>query len=139
MPASRVVVVGDKYQPFEAMVLLWSLASGVLHFVQASAPTALDLVLPGWAVAGWYVLLGAGGLVGLVGIAWQGFVHGLLLERAALFAVAAPTAVYALCAIYVGGWRAIVAAGLVGAWSAAAVWRIWQINRTLKAIARGAG
>lgn len=138
MTRSTVLVVGEKYQPHSLAFSVFAVAAGILHFTLSQGPTVLDVLWPGWAVAGWYVMLGAGGVFGLLGVAWPSIVWGWLLERAGQVGVAAPTAVFSMMAFYAGGWNAVVGGGLIACWSAASVWRVWQINRSLKRITRDA-
>lgn len=119
------------------MIVIWSAAVGALHFFTAPSPTSIDRLYPAWMTATWYVLLGAGGLVGLAGVAWRSLIVTLYLERASMIAIGAGAGMYALAVFYVGGWRAIVGGGLIACWSAASVWRAGQITLDLRAIARG--
>jgi hypothetical protein len=87
-------------------------------------------------VTAWYLLNGAGGLAGLVGVLWRNIIVGLHLERAGMVACAAAVAMYALAAFYVAGWRAASAGGLIACWAAACVWRAGQITLDLRRVAR---
>lgn len=58
--------------------------------------------------------------------------RGLFLERAGLFSVAAPSAVYGALGLMNNGARSLGFCLLLTALAAASAWRIYQISRALK-------
>jgi hypothetical protein len=131
------VIIG-RHRPHEVMVVIWSAVSALLHFLTPPPPSALDIAYPAWVTQTSYVLLGVGGVVGMVGLLWRGILLSLVLERAGMIAISASTAIYAVAAFYVGGWRALVGGGLIACWSGACAWRAGQITLDLRKLSRGA-
>jgi hypothetical protein len=130
-------VFTGRHRPHEVMIIIWSLAVAVIHFATQPPPNSLDTAYPAWLVGAWYLLLGAGGFVGLAGLWLRSILISLYLERASMIAIAAGAAIYALAVFYVGGWRALVAGGLIACWSAASAWRAGQIILDLRRVTRG--
>lgn len=131
-------VFTGRRRPHEVMIIVWSAAAGILHFAADPPPNSIDLLYPAWMSATWYVLIGLGGLVGLAGLAVRGVLPALSLERASMCAIGAGAGIYALAVLYVGGWRALVAGGLIACWSAACAWRAVQITVDLRRVTRDA-
>jgi hypothetical protein len=132
-------VLAGRHHPHEVMTIVWAVAVGVLHFTTDPPPNSLDTVYPAWLTGAWYLLLGVGGLLGFVGLwLWRRLLISMYLERASMIATAAGAAIYTLAIVYVGGWRAFVAGGLIACWSAACLWRAGQITLDLRRSTRGA-
>jgi len=129
-------VFTGRSRPHEVMIIVWSVAVGVIHFTTDPPPNSLDAAYPTWMTGAWYLLLGAGGLAGGVGLLLRNIIVSLYLERASMIAIAAGAAIYALAAFYVGGWRAFLAGGLIACWSAACAWRAGQITLDLRRVSK---
>jgi predicted membrane channel-forming protein YqfA (hemolysin III family) len=120
------------------MIIIWSVTIAAVHFATDPPPNSLDATYPAWLVGAWYLLLGTGGVLGLTGLWLRSILVSLYLERASMIAIAAGAAIYGIAAFYVGGWRALVAGGLIGCWSAACAWRAIQITVDVHRLTRGA-
>lgn len=95
--------------------------------------------MPGWFRWSWYVLLLASGVVGVVSFLLRDLYVALTLERTAMFGQVAAFTVYALGIFALGGWRGLAAGGLCVSLAAASAWRMWQVNRDIKAVQRAVG
>jgi predicted membrane channel-forming protein YqfA (hemolysin III family) len=131
-------VFAGRHRPHEVMIIVWSVTIAAVHFVTDPPPNSLDATYPAWLVGAWYLLLGTGGVLGLTGLWLRSILVSLYLERASMIAIAAGAAIYGIAAFYVGGWRALVAGGLIGCWSAACAWRAIQISVDVHRLTRGA-
>jgi hypothetical protein len=127
----RDVLVPLERNPLELYLLALCVLSGVAGLAGFGARTPSQL--PPWADAGWYLLLVVGGGLGVVGICWRDAVEGLLVERAAMWPVAAGAGMYAAAIAATGQWLSAVA---LAGFGAAATARAWAITRMLRARSR---
>jgi hypothetical protein len=130
-PPPATVVVAGRLHPHEVLFCVVALLTGVIYLLGAEAPNSVSALLPGWTVRLWAFGLAAHGLFALLGIVMR----WLVVEQVAMLAGALVLVWYAagvgqLAATV--GWRAALSAGILVAWSAANVWRAWQIYRMLR-------
>ncbi len=124
-------------QPHQMLLCAWCVLAGIIFLGGvAPAPNSVAALLPTWVLWGWYLLLTAGGTVGLAGSWWprRAIYTGLQLERASMIFLAAGTAMYVIAMIATAGSRATGAAGFLAAWGGACVWRALQIHDDLKMV-----
>ena len=134
MPHRRPVYVPPGRHPFEVAPLAACAVSGTFMSISGLRPPSLLDGYPDTIVIAWLALIGAGGVVGLVGAYWRGSVDdGLLVELSGVAAVAGG------CLLYVTGLyatrpigSAFAAGGLLtglalgAAWRACQCWRDWR-------------
>lgn len=128
------MITATRRQPHQIFLCFWCVLAGILFLAGiAPAPGSIIRLLPTWVVWGWYLLLTAGGLIGVVGAFWprRRIYTGLQLERASMIFLAGGTCMYMIAMIAAAGVRATGAAGFLAAWAAACVWRALQIHSDL--------
>lgn len=130
------VVVSGRHRPHEVMFLAYSALLGLVFVAGAKAPGSMEQLMPGWFRWTWYLLLFASGVVGVVSFAVRDLYVALTLERTAMFGQVVAFAVYALGIFVLGGWRGLAAGGLCVSLAAASAWRLWQVNREIRAVQR---
>lgn len=126
-------------QPHQIFLCFWCVLAGVLFLAGiAPPPGSISRLLPVWVVWGWYLLLTAGGLAGVVGAFWprRRLYTGLQLERASMLFLSSGTCMYMIAMICAAGVRATGAAGFLAAWGAACIWRAAQIHGDLTVLTR---
>lgn len=137
---SDVVVVTGRRRPHEVMFLAASALVGVAYLAGAAPPpTAVEQLLnerAGWVQPLWYVLLAAGGVVGLVGCWLPDQITGMLLERVALAVGAAAIVMWVIAIWWAAGPPAFGGLAFFMLWAAANLWRIVQINTDLRRIGK---
>lgn len=125
----RPLVITSGRQPFEVMLLVACVLSGIAGLFGAGSRTIEAVVTPPWALM-FHGVLAAAATLTLAGI----FLHlplNLLIERAGLLIMSwllltYTAALYGLAARQVG-----VAGAVIGAFGVASVVRAWQISRDL--------
>jgi hypothetical protein len=134
----RRLVRTGRQQPFEVLMLAFSVAAGAAFAAGARPPGSLERSLPAAVLTAWYGALLASGLVGLAGCYWRwDVVTGLLLERAAMLTAAAAGLVYVTGLFTVGGWAATGAGLYVGAYLVASLVRARHITVDLRLLEGG--
>lgn len=126
-------------QPHQILLCAWCVVAGLVFLAGvAPAPGSVSALLPTWVLWVWYLLLTAGGTVGLVGSWWprRQLYTGLQLERASMIFLASGTVMYMIAMIGTAGARATGAAGFLAAWGGACVWRALQIHDDLITLAK---
>lgn len=139
--------------PFELFVLFLGMVSGAPLLFGAPAPgTTTELLGTGLARVWGWILVG-GCLVALIGVWWTWWawlgrlwrrVHpaerdGLLIEQVGLVAVAVGTLIYAIGVVLADipedddPLARVIPAALVGSLGLACAWRVWQIQRWVRA------
>lgn len=131
------IVVTGRHRPHQVMFLLFSVLVGAAFVGGLRPPGTLDRLVPAWVLWTWYALLLASGLIGLAAIVVADPYRVLVLERAAMAGQVAAPAIYGTALVASGQQTAVFAAGFCGAWSAASVWRGWQVHRGLRVLHRG--
>lgn len=131
------IVVTGRHRPHQVMLLTFSALVGVGFVAGLRPPGTLDRLVPGWVLWTWYALLLASGLVGLAALAIRDPYRVLVLERAAMAGQVAAPALYGIALAASAQSTAVFAAGFCAAWSAASMWRGWQVHRGLRALRRG--
>lgn len=136
--------------PFELWVLGFGLVVGTPLLFGAPTPGSTTEALGTVLVRVWAWLLVGGCLIALVGVWWTWWgwlgrwisrwrpttLAGVLIEGVGLVPVATGMVIFAVGVIDFGG--AALAAGLVGSWGLACLWRVRQIRRWVKANVRAA-
>jgi hypothetical protein len=122
----------NRVNPFEFLFLLAYFLYCVVALAAFNtvATTTLRSYGHGWSAALLFVsVLGTG--LALTGMLLRE-PRGLLLERAGLFSVAAPCAVYGVLGLTTNGARSLGFCLLLLALAVSSTWRIFQIARALK-------
>lgn len=130
---TRPIAVPGRLRPHEVLLLAWSLVFGAVGLWQAPAPATLAALVPHWEVLAWSAGLAVSGAVGLLGCFWRrGSAMAAQLEMGGLLIGAGSILLYCAAILLVGGWKGLFAAGLVGAWMLANLWRAGQLRRDVK-------
>ena len=108
-----------------------SFTAGLL--VGRDGSTPVEKLMPHGLVIAWYVLLFAGGLTSVIGVALRDLVSSLLIERAGLVALAPAASIYATALLLLSNY---VTGLTVAAFAVACMARIWQIWKEIRAITR---
>lgn len=122
--------------PFEVLLHVYCVLSGGSYLTGlAPRPQSIVATLPGWVLVGWYWLLLAGGLTGLLAAWMQGRIglveHGLQIECAALWFLAGGVFIYSFALFYINGMQAFGAGMFIGAYGVAVLWRLVKAWRLL--------
>lgn len=126
--------IGARRAVFEAFLMLAALLSGLGGFwAEEARSRSLVAVLPWWAQTLYYLVLGIGGLIGLVGIMAKDPEHGLQIERAGLIFLAGHTASFGFASIAYSGLAGIPGSVMLLGFTLAAVARVFQIRGDLAA------
>lgn len=120
--------------PFQVWALFAFVIGGVGALVGPPPESVAVLVDPRIRTV-WAVVLFAGGTVGLVSEVLRDRILGLIVERAALVAIAGAALAYGVAVIYAAGFRGGVAGALVLSVGTASGVRAWQVTRTLNRLA----
>lgn len=118
----RDVLIPLSSHPFAVYLLALCVVSGATALLFGRATPGI----PGWLTVLWYVLLVAGGVVGLAGLVWPDAIAGLLIERASMVFIGVGAYLYAVPVAYTAG---PVAAVTVAGFGVCAHWRVVQITR----------
>lgn len=113
--------------PRAVFILALSVFSGMTALALGAAPETLDSLLPHWAVTTWAVLLTAGSVLTLGGMARQ-TLGGIILEQIGSVTVGAATVFYAGLALWIVGPNALQSVGIVMAWGVACFVRWGQLQ-----------
>jgi len=130
-----VVVEGTEGRnPFEVLMLGWSVLSGVYFLFFEPPPGSITEDLPPLVVITWYTLLCIGGLVGLVGVWLRSLTLSLLVERAAMLIVAPSALLYTVALFSLSGSpvRAFGSASIVLTFAVSSLIRFIRINAHLQ-------
>lgn len=137
MPArQRIIVVTGRHRPHEQLLLAYSVLLGIAYLTVAPRPSSVVAVFPPEAVTVWALALGTSGVAGLIGCWWRGE-RGLGVECGGLLMNAGAMVIYSTAAFTVGGWRALLPAGVALAWALANLWRASQALRDIKEVRSG--
>ena len=135
---NKRIIVTSAAKPFEVMALLASALLGALYLCtflgDPLGPSTIRGLLPVALTICWYLLLFAGGIVGLAGIYIKSVITGILVERIGLFAVAFAISVYVLALFASSGLHALGTGILLMSLASACAWRIFTINHDLKRV-----
>lgn len=130
-----VVIVMGSARPHEVLLLAYSAFAGPTYLFGAPKPGSLEAYMPHWEVLLWATFLGVSGITGLFGCFWRRSREvGMAVELGAMLLGAAATSIYAVAVFTVGGWRTLLAGGVITAWTCANLVRAAQIRRDLRAI-----
>lgn len=137
--SSPAFVFTARHSPFELVILLVSLLTGVINLAGASTSPSLASVA---SAIPFYVPVWAAGLVlgsstALVS-AFLAIPTSLVLERIGLSLLATLFTSYAAAIVIAAGTRGFGTALLIGCFAFGSVLRIHQINRDIKLIGRAA-
>ena len=110
--------------PRAVFILALSVFSGITAMALKAAPQSLESVLPHWGVLVWAVMLTAGSIITLVGMAFQ-TVNGIIAEQIGSVMVGATTIFYSVLALNIVGPDAFQTVGIILAWGLACLIR-WQ-------------
>ena len=129
----RPVPVTSGRHPFEVAVLAASAVAGLLLFATDTSPGSVREGMPGAVQTVWQVGLVVAGVVGLVGLWWQGrrLDDGLAVETVGVGGLGTVCAMYTAALFVVSGTQAIAAGAFVAAVAAASWWRIGQIIKDM--------
>jgi hypothetical protein len=131
----RPFIVTGRYRPHELLLLVVSVVTGVAYLLGSPPPTSVAALLPHWQTYTWAAGLLASGVMGIFGCAWRRDLElGLQAERAAMLIGGGALLLYTVSVFALGGRRALLAGGITAAWTAANLWRAWQIGRDLREI-----
>lgn len=137
MRPGPVVVVAGPRRPHELLLLVVGLLSTVGYLVGGPTNGSVVAVLPSWAVAAMYVLLGAGSAIGLIGCLMPRRVeYALGIEQGGLLIQAAGILVFAVTVLAHVGWRGWSFLIIMGGWLVANLWRAWQIQVAVRTLRR---
>lgn len=134
-----VVVEGTEGRnPFEVLMLGWSVLSGAYLIFVAPPAGSVTEDIPRWVVTSWYILLCTGGLVGLVGVWLRNLTLSLLVERAAMLIVSSSATLYTVALFSLSGspLRAFGPASVVLTFAASSFIRFVRINVHLSEVRR---
>ena len=138
MSAGRqpVTVVTGRH-PFEVLVMIAALTVGIALIAVDQPPKSVAAAMPEGLQVAWQIGLILAGMIGLAGITWLGRLGtSLAIEVVGIIILGAATSMYGLALYAVSGVQAIAAGAFVSAIAVASWWRVWQIIRDLRRIAR---
>jgi hypothetical protein len=122
--------------PFELFILVLGLISGGPLLFGKIRPGSTEELLNPVMLQIWAWMLVTGCAVALVGALWRWQVTtGLLLEQLGLVAVGAGVVIYTASLLYAGTGR-FLSAAIIGGFGLACLWRVWQIQRWVRAVVR---
>jgi hypothetical protein len=135
----RPIQVTTGRHPFQVAVLAASLVVGLALIASDLQPRSVVAAMSGPIRLLWEFQLAAAGVVGLMGIYWPGRLQvRLWIELCGVVVLGTATTMYALALYAVSGTAAIAAGAFVAALAVAAWWRVGQIIRDLRRMARAA-
>lgn len=89
--------------------------------------------MPQWQIDLWAVGLLVSGALGLFGCSYlRDLEFGLIAEAAGMLIGAGALLIAAVSSFEFAGWHALLGGGITVAWTAANLWRAWQIRHDLK-------
>lgn len=138
-PASPRFILTARHSPFEIIILLMSLLTGIINLLGFSTSPSLKAVtetLP-FYVPVWGGALIAGSATALISI-FRTIPMSLILERIGLTLLATAFTSYSFAIVLAAGTRGIGTALLTGAFAAGSVVRVLQINRDIRLIGEAA-
>lgn len=135
--SGRLIIPGRK-MPAQVAILCFATFAGLAYvFRRAPAPRTLDSQVDARILVVWYVMLLAGGLIGLLGTFWHRDVYrGLRLEQAGTILVTTAVLIYAVALFIGAGWMAAGSGGGLLAWAVFCGWRVGQLTRDLAVLKR---
>lgn len=117
--------------PRALFVLTMCVFVGVpLIFANATPGSIAEQIDDDWVLIVWGVLLSAGSLVTLVGMARQS-VNGILFEQVGSIAVGVACLIYATAIWFAVKWVGSVPMVIILGWGASCFWRWWQLQRLM--------
>lgn len=116
--------------PRAIFILMLSVFSGVTALAVEAAPDSLAALLPHWGIVVWGILLCAGSVITLSGMAFQ-TINGIIFEQIGSVMVGSTTVFYALLAVWQIGPDAFQGIGIVLAWGLACFMRWGQLQALL--------
>lgn len=117
--------------PDTVFLLALLLVTGLGQLASGTEPAAVEALVPSWMLMAWSGGLTASAGVTLAGIAWPGHLTGLMIEAVGRIMLAPAATAYAVAIAVAAGPRGAILVGLLAALSAASVWRVWQIHRSI--------
>lgn len=137
--SSPAFIFTARHSPFEIVVLLVSLLTGVINLAGASTSPSLTAVAG--AIPFYLPVWGAGLMLGSSAALVSAFLAlptSLVLERIGLSLLATLYTSYAAAILIAAGGRGAGTALLVSCFALGSVLRIFQVNRDIKLIGRAA-
>lgn len=135
----RPVQITSGRHPFEVSFLVAALLCGLTLLVAGQRPASVTAAMPGLVQAAWEIGLVVAGLVGVAGVTWRGRLSTALgVELLGVTTLGTATTMYAIALYVVSGLAAIAAGAFVTAVAVASWWRVAQIVRDLRRVARAA-
>lgn len=126
-----VIVLTSRRHPGQALLYFLSVVQGLTFVTHLSVgpPQSLQAILPPWLLAVWSWSLLVSGGVGLTGEFWPWHIlTSLRMRLAGALMAAAPASAFCLAAFAYAGVTAAYAAGVLGVWAAACLWRAAQLS-----------
>lgn len=126
MPASRYPA-----DPRAVFILALSVFSGLTALALDAAPESLEALLPHWGVYLWGILLAAGSLIALGGMAFQN-IYGILAEQVGSVMVGMTTVFYSILVFVYAGAGPVQTVGIILAWGVACLVRWIQLQALIE-------
>jgi hypothetical protein len=135
----RPIQVTTGRHPFQVAVLAASLIVGLTLIVSDLQPRSVVAAMTSPVRLVWELQLTAAGVVSLMGIYWPGRLQvRLWIEVCGVVVLGFATTMYTIALFAVQGSAAIAAGAFVAALAVAAWWRVGQVVRDLRRMARAA-
>jgi len=133
----RILVLRGRHSPHEELLLAVSTVSGLAYLIGSPPPMSIAALMPRPIVYIWAIGLLISGAVGLAGCWWRGaYERGIEFEKAGLLIGAGAMLIYGTAAFTFGGWRALLAGGIVLGWTAANIIRVAKLQGHLRELSK---